>query len=106
MSDFHDVRAGDGESLYTVHRFTGTPEGAKRAKEYADGFNASLREAMGVTEADLLLERADHGNRPDEYDRALRAETYREHSAYVRGASGIPVIGDTDPMPTEYPHGF
>lgn len=105
--DFYDVHAGPEGMRGRVRRFTGTEQGFLRAKRYAREYNESLRKAMGLTESDLELEinRLDF-NRPDQYEKALTIESYREHSASVVGTNAIPVIGDNDPMPTDYPHEF
>lgn len=105
-SKFFVVRAGSSDEMHTVYRFAGTEHGEQRAKEYAAAYNESLRKAMGLTEDELKLATPDHSQRPGEYDRALVAEMYREHSALVSSRTGVAVIGDDDPMPTDYPHDF
>jgi hypothetical protein len=106
-ADFYDVYAGPEELRGRVFRFTGTKEGFLRAKKYARDYNESLRTAMGLTEDDLGLkiENVDLNN-PEQYEKAQTVESYWDHSASVRTGHEIPVIGDGDPMPTEYPHDF
>ncbi len=103
---FFVVRAGSHGEMHTVYRFPGTERGKKRANEYMEGYNKSLRLAMGLTEAELTLAKPDFRLRPEEYQRALLAEQYWESSALVASRSGIAVVGDDDPMPTDYPHDF
>jgi hypothetical protein len=105
-STFFVVRAGSYGEMHTVYRFVGTERGGERAKEYAAAYNESLRKAMGLTEDELKLATPDFGLRPGEYERALLAEQYRDHSALVATRSGVAVVGDDDPMPTDYPHEF
>lgn len=100
------VRAGAYDEMHTVHRFAGTETGERRANEYAAAYNASLRRALSVPEGDLELESPDFRARPEEYERALKVQQYREHSAIVVTRDGVTVIGDDDPMPTDYPHDF
>jgi hypothetical protein len=100
------VRAGSYDEMHTVYRFSGTERGKARANEYAEAFNESLRKAMGLTKAELELATPDHRQRPEEYQRALIAEAYRAHSALVVTRTEVAVIGDDDPMPTDYPHDF
>jgi len=106
-ADFYDVYAGPEGERYRVFRFEGTEQGLLRAKEYARKYSASLRDAMELTEADLGLkvERADLNN-PEWYEKVQRVESYWEHSASVRAAYKIPVVKGSDPLPTDYPHGF
>lgn len=103
---FFVVRASMYGEMYTVYRFSGTERGGKRANEYAEAYNKSLRLAMGLTENELTLATPDFRLRPEEYERALLAEQYRESSALVSSRSGVAVVGDDDPMPTNYPHDF
>jgi len=105
-SDFYDVMAGGGEMRGRVLRFAGTERGFLRAKTYTREFNESLRKAMGIPTADLELEGPDFGRRPGEYDRAMRVLQYRENSADVLPVLSVPVVGDDDPMPIDYPHEY
>lgn len=106
-ADFYDVYAGPEDMRGRVYRFEGTEQGFLRAKKYTRNYNESLRKAMGLTEADLETEvnRLDF-NRPDQYEKALAIESYRDHSATVCSAYQVPVVRDGDPMPTDYPHDF
>ena len=104
--EFYDVFAGSGDTRGRVERFRSTERGFLRAKEYARNYNESLREAMRVPLADLELERCDWLARPDEYERAMQVELYREHTASVIGVTGIPVNEDDAPLPDSYPHEF
>jgi hypothetical protein len=100
------VRAASYDEMYTVYRFPGTERGEVRANEYAAAFNESLRTAMGLTEGEVNLATPDHRQRPEEYRRALIADQYRAHSALVTTRTEVAVVGDDDPMPTNYPHDF
>lgn len=103
-ADFYDVYAGS-DRPHRVYRFPGTEKGFLRAKEYARNYNKSLRQAMGLTEADLEIETWD-GNQPDQYEKAMAVESYRDHAASVHGEDAVPVIRDNAPLPTDYPHDF
>lgn len=103
---FYEVRAGSSDEMHTVYRFAGTELGWQRANAYAAAYNNSLREAMDVPEVDLELEYPDRHSRPDEYERALPVQQYRENTAIVVTRTGVAMIGDNDPMPTDYPHDF
>lgn len=105
-ADYLDVWVGPSDMDYAIYRFPNTERGRKRAEEYRDNFNADLRRAMGVTDADLELERPDHFARPEEYERAERVERYYDHAARIVPERAIPVIGDDDPLPTDYPHDY
>jgi hypothetical protein len=106
-ADFYDVCARQEGVRSQVFRFEGTEQGFLRAKKYARDYNKSLRDAMGLTEVDLETEISSLDfNRPDQYEKALTIESYRDHSASVRPAYEIPVIKDGDPLPTDYPHDF
>lgn len=102
--DYYSVRAGSYEDTHTVLRFPGTEHGKLRAAEYAEAYNESLRKAMGLTKLDLTVESPDFTNRPHEYDLAEKVDAYRGESAMVTPRYGIPIVGDDDPMPTDYPH--
>lgn len=101
-----DVTTWSDDAKHIIHRFPNDREGHGRAVQYRNAFNASLRKAMGVTDADLELERADFNQRPGEYERALLAEMYREHTAALTYVAPVPVVGNADPLPTDYPHDF
>lgn len=105
--DFYDVYAGREDARGRVFRFAGTEQGFLRAKKYTRAYNESLRQAMGLTEADLETEisRVDL-NQPAQYEKVLKIESYRDRSATVHPAYEIPVIKDGDPLPTDYPHDF
>ena len=106
VTKFYDVKAGGGDMAWTVFRFPDTEKGRSRANEYAIAYNASLRVAMGLVESDLELKSPDYENRPDEYDTALKVESYRSHCAVIRETHTPPVVGDDDPLPETYPHDF
>jgi hypothetical protein len=102
-----DVVGGNDDTGETVrYRFPNTERGHGRAVEYRNAFNADLRRCMGVTDADLELERPDWGLRPGEYERAMLVESYRDHSAGLRYIHLPPIISDGDPLPTDYPHEY
>jgi hypothetical protein len=90
----------------TVYRFPNDETGHGRAVDYRNAYNESLREAIGVTDADLELQPPDSGQRPGEFDRACKAERYRDHMAHLEYVKEENVIGNDDPMPTDYPHDF
>lgn len=94
----------DGGST-TLYRFPNDETGHSRAVRYRNAYNLSLREAMGVAEADLELGHPEFGN-PGEYDRALKAERYRDHRAILAYPQELRFVGNDDPMPTDYPHNF
>lgn len=96
---------GDGDRI-TVYRFPNDETGHARAVRYRNAYNKSLREAIGVTDADLELSQPDYSQRPGEYDRALMAEQYRDHVATLDYPQEPRLIGNGDPLPTDYPHGF
>lgn len=106
-ADFYDVYAGPEGMRGRVFRFEGTEQGFLRAKKYTRNYNESLRGAMGLTAADLETEisRLDY-NRPDQYEKALTIESYRDRSATVRPTYEIPVVKDFEPLPTDYPHDY
>lgn len=95
----------DGGTI-TVYRFPNDETGHGRAVEYRNAYNESLRVAMGVSNADLELEPPDFGQRPDEYERALKAAQYRDHMAGLSYPEVKRFVGNDDPMPTDYPHEF
>ncbi len=97
----------DDSEPFTLYRFPNDQIGHGRAVEYRNAYNKVLREAMGVSEADLELERPDWGQRPDEYDRALKVEQYQDKSAGLNyPETEEKFVGNDDPMPTDYPHDF
>jgi len=96
----------DDGSTHTVYRFPNDEIGHGRAVEYRNAYNLSLRQAMGLTEADLELERPDYGQRPEEYERALKAEQYRDHTAGLSYPRVQRFVSNDDPLPTDYPHDF
>jgi hypothetical protein len=106
VSKFYDVKAKGGARAWTVYRFPGTEKGWARAKEYARAYNASLMEAMGLSEADLTLKEPNHQVRPDEFDQAFKAEVYRGERAVVSEVFSPPIVGDDDPLPDTYPHDY
>lgn len=91
---------------FTIYRFPNDKIGNGRAVEYRNAYNESLRKATGIPQADLELERPDWKLRPDEYDRAMKAEQYRYHTAALRYPETERFVGNDDPMPTDYPHDF
>lgn len=105
-ADFLDVRAGMEDMETVVYRFPNTERGRKRAEEYRDRYNADLRREMGVSDADLELGEPDYSTRPEEYERARGVEVYRAQAAYIMPERAIPVVGDDDPLPTDYPHDY
>lgn len=96
----------DDAASFTLYRFPNDETGHGRAVEYRNAYNESLRQAMGLSKDDLELERPDYGLRPEEYDRALKAEQYRDHTAGLSYPREPKFIGNSDPMPTDYPHDF
>lgn len=105
-AQFVDVVTGDREMRDTLYRFPNDELGHSRAIEYRNAYNADLRKAMGVTDADLALKQPDHQARPHEYDRAMLVETFRDASAGLSYVHPPKLIGNDDPMPTDYPHDF
>ncbi|MBD3004576.1 hypothetical protein [Streptomyces sp. 5-10] len=103
--EYYDVRAGSYDTNARIYRFARGTRGEQRAQEYADAYNKSLREGMGLRDEDVDLRMAQHMS-PEDCDRAMRAETYRANRAHVVMAKAVPVIEDHDPMPTDYPHGY
>jgi hypothetical protein len=96
----------DDDSTFTVYRFPNDETGHGRAVEYRNAFNESLRKAMGVSEADLELERPDWGQRPNEYDRALKVEQYRDKTAGLAYPETKRFVSNDAPLPTDYPHDY
>lgn len=106
-ADFYDVYAGSEDMRGRVYRFEGTEQGFLRAKSYSRKYNESLRDAMGLTEADLDMKAdATDLNNPEQYETLQKVESYYDHSASVRSGHRIPVVKDGDPLPTDYPHDF
>lgn len=102
--DFYEVRADVYEMNHVVKRFVGTPKGKARAEEYAEKFNAALRGAMGLSPKDMEVQKPDFHQRPEQYDLASKVEMYYDQSASVSPRHGFEIIGDDDPMPTDYPY--
>lgn len=105
-AEFVDVVAGDREMERTLHRFPNDEIGHGRAVEYRNAYNADLRRAMGITDADLELEGPDWGQRPDEYDRAMKVESYYTDSASLSYVHPPKVVANDAPLPTDYPHDY
>lgn len=101
-----DVATWEGDVKSPVYRFPNDETGHGRAVEYRNAFNESLRVAMGLTKENLETENPDHINRPGEYEMALRVEQYRDHMAALSYAHPPRLVGNGDPMPTNYPHDF
>lgn len=95
----------DSEGM-TLYRFPNDETGHGRAVEYRNAYNESMRKAMGLTKADLELERPDWGLRPDEYERAQKVENYRDRTAGLHYPRTKNFVGNGDPMPTDYPHEY
>jgi hypothetical protein len=104
--DFYEVHAGAYEMNHVVKRFIGTPKGKARAEEYTEKFNAALQEAMGLSSEDMKVQKPDFQQRPEQYDLASKVEMYFDQSASVSPRYGFEVIGDDDPMPTDYPYDY
>lgn len=102
---FVDVVTSTCEDEQTLYRFPNDKIGHSRAVGYRNAYNAVLRKAMGITDADLALSHPDRA-RPHEYDRAMLAETYRDASAGLSYIHPPKLVGNDDPMPTDYPHDF
>ena len=101
------VSGWDGDDgKITVYRFPNDETGHGRAVVYRNAYNESLRQAMGVSKEDLELESPDWGQRPDEYDRAMQARQYFDHTASLSYPETKRFVGNDDPMPTDYPHDF
>jgi hypothetical protein len=101
---FVDVTTWSDEIEYALFRFPNDEIGHARAVEYRNAYNASLKTAMGITDDDLELQSPDWNQRPEEYDQAMHAELYRLRTAGLSYYVGPQVIGNDDPMPTDYPH--
>jgi hypothetical protein len=104
MAEFVDVVAGEPGQVHTVYRFPNTEHGHGRAVEYRNAYNVNLRRAMGVTDADLELEKPSHPERPDEYERAMKVESYYDESARLSYVHPPKLIANDAPLPTDYPH--
>jgi hypothetical protein len=96
----------DEDGHLTVYRFPNDETGHGRAVQYRNAFNESLRVAMDLTRENLEIEAPDHINRRAEYEMALRVEQYRDHMAHLDYVEEKKVVGNDDPMPTDYPHDF
>lgn len=101
-----DVTAGDREMESTVYRFPNDEAGHARAVEYRNAYNASLRAGMGITDADLELEKPDWGQRPGEYERAELVSMYRSESAGLSYVHPPKLVANDVPLPTDYPHDY
>lgn len=104
--DFYEVRAGVYDMDHVVKRFAGTAKGKARAEEYTEKFNAALQAAMGLSPEDMKVQKPDFQQRPEEYDLASKVEMYYSQSASVSPRYNFEVIGDNDPMPTDYPYDY
>lgn len=100
--DFWDVRAGSYGSTYRVKRFPATERGKRRAQEYAENFNKRILSDLNLTHEDLSIRKPDYESRPDEYEKSLQVDLFWEARAVVIPEKEIPVVGDDDPMPTDY----
>ena len=96
----------DDDGKFTVYRFPNDETGHSRAVEYRNAYNESLQKAMGVSEADLELERPDWGQRPDEHDRAVKVERYRDRTAGLSYPDVKRFVANDMPLPTDYPHDY
>lgn len=103
-AEFVDVVAGDREMSSTLYRFPNDEAGHARAVEYRNAFNTDLRKAMGITDDDLELDKADWPNRPEEYDRAMKIEEYYGDSAGLAYVHPPKLVANDAPLPTDYPH--
>ncbi len=103
---FYDVMVNEDGRPVLVHRFPASERGQVRAEEYAARYNVDMLKSMGLKVSELGLGIPDFFGRPQEYVRALLVETYRTHAARVRGTARVPVVGDDDPLPADYPHPF
>lgn len=106
VPSFYAVRVGSHDEEWTVQRFAPTETGEKRANEYAEAYNKSLCEAMGLTGVDLSMPKPNWLQRSHEYEVAAKVDRYRMESATVGPYCIGPIVGDDDPMPTDYPHNF
>lgn len=105
-AEFVEVVAGAYDMEHTVYRFPNDEIGHGRAVEYRNAYNADLRRAMGITDADLELDKPNHPERPDEYDRAMRVESYYDDSARLSYVHPPKLIANDAPLPTDYPHDY
>lgn len=105
-AQYVDVTAGSYDMEHTIHRFPNDETGHARAVEYRNAYNADMRRAMGISEADLELEGPDHDARPGEYERAMHVQMYREESAGLSYVHLPEVVPNDAPLPTDYPHDY
>lgn len=105
-AEFVDVVAGDREMERVLYRFPNDETGHRRAVDYRNAYNNDLWRAMGLTDADRELDKPNWGERPNEYDRAMKVEMYYADCAGLSYVHPPKLIANDAPLPTDYPHDY